>query len=324
MLRLVMCAAIVVIGACDETAQSARPTAPPVPSAASPVASAAPAVATLDPSRLPTPDQEITIVRSLANTGIRVELLGQSKFEWLFGSAAPRSGVFGGFVDGRPARAEVLFLESPAEGLTACTRVDATGMTFTVSLRGRPQVLGNGRATGYTSSMSPVYFATSDRVFVITSDERLRDALRSSLGLSVPGCIWREPVALPVFPEERSVIAALEAAQIQLTLIGASKFEDLLGQRQRTRVFIEQAGAGGAGADVLFLERPIADVRVCRSRTSAGLNRYDIFVGDRLVSSGEGTQTIHLSINDRYFVHAVGERFHEALMRGLGTMEPPC
>jgi len=312
-----MCAALVVVVTSCEPTESTRPTTSPVGSSTS-------AVATPDPSRLPTLDQETTIVRSLASAGIHVEFFGQSKFGWILGSAAPRSGSFGGFVDGTPARADILFLDRPVEGLTGCTRLDASGMSFTVSLRGRPQVLGNGGATGYTSSMSPVYLATSDRFFVITSNERLRDALRSSLGLSVPGCTWREPMTLPVFPEEAPVIAALEAAQIQSTLIGGSKFEDLLGERQRARVFIEQAGAGGAGADVLFLEQSIGGVRVCATRTSAGLNRYHIFVGDRLVSTGEGTQTIFYSINDRYFVRAVGERFHEALMRGLGTREPPC
>lgn len=316
--RLALCSAIVVFGACDEPSESARPTG-------SPSASVASTVATVDPSRLPTPDHQAMITRALASAGIRVELQGQSKFEWVLRTAAPRSGVFSGHVDGRPARAEVLFLDGPVDGLTACARPDASGlMTFTVSLRGRPQVLGNNRVTGSTSSTAPVYFAMSDRVFVIASDERLRDALRSALGLAVPECIWREHEALPVFPEERSVIAALEAAQIQLTIIGGSKFEGLLGARQRARVFIEQAGAGDAGADVLFLERPIAGVRVCRSLTSSGLNRYDIFVGDRRVSSGEGTQTPLFSINDRYFVQAFGDRFHDALMRGLGTREPPC
>src|SRR5687768_12497493 len=88
----------------------------------------------------------------------------------------------------------------------------------------------------------------------------------------------REPATLPVFPEEAAVVAALDAAGIRLTLIGASKFETLLGERQRARVFIERAGAGGAGADVLFLDRPVSDVRVCVSKAASGLNRYEIFL----------------------------------------------
>jgi hypothetical protein len=125
---------------------------------------------------------------------------------------------------------------------------------------------------------------------------------------------------LPVFPEEAAVVAALDAAGIRLALIGASKFETLLGDRQRARVFIETGG--GTGADVLFLERPIDNVRVCASQAASG-PRYDIFIGDRLVDSGEG-QTAFYSINGRYFIQAFGKHFSDALMAGLGTATPPC
>lgn len=134
----------------------------------------------------------------------------------------------------------------------------------------------------------------------------------------------REPVFLPVLPEEAAVVAALDAAGIRLTLIGASKFETLLGERRPTRVFIEAPGSSGAGADVVFLERPVSNVRVCFSKTAAGLNRYDIFIGDRLVDSGEGTQTVYYSASGRYFIQAFGKRFSDALMAGLGTVTPPC
>lgn len=127
-----------------------------------------------------------------------------------------------------------------------------------------------------------------------------------------------------MFPEEAAVIAALDAAGIRLTLIGGSKFEDLLGDRQRARVFIEQSGGGGSGADVLFLERPIGGIRVCSSKTAAGLDRTEIFIADRLVSSGEGTQIPFYSVSDRYFIQAFGKRFSDALMTGLGTVTPPC
>ena len=117
------------------------------------------------------------------------------------------------------------------------------------------------------------------------------------------------------------MVAALDAAGIRVTLIGASKFETLLGGRERTRVFIETPG--GAGADVLFLARPVSSVRVCASKAASGLNHYDIFIGDRLVDSGEG-QTAYYSINGRYFIQAFGKRFSDALMAGLGTTTPPC
>lgn len=145
-----------------------------------------------------------------------------------------------------------------------------------------------------------------------------------SIAATVGGLPTREPATLPVFPEEQAVLAALDRAGIRLTLIGASKFENLLGDNQRTRVFIQQAGAGGAGADVLFLAQPINGVRVCSSKNPDGFNRTEIFIGSRLVSSGEGSQVPFYSISDRYFIQAFGQSFSNALMTGLGTTTPPC
>lgn len=133
----------------------------------------------------------------------------------------------------------------------------------------------------------------------------------------------REPATLPVLPEEAAVVAALDAAGIRLTVIGGSKYEALLGDRQRARAFIEVPGAGGSGADVLFLERP-TDVRVCVSKAPSGLNRYEFFVGDRLVNWGEGAPEVTFSASGRYFIQAFGKRFSDALMAGLGTVTPPC
>ena len=120
------------------------------------------------------------------------------------------------------------------------------------------------------------------------------------------------------------MVAALDAAGIPLTLIGASKFETMLGDRPRARVFIERAGAGGAGADVLFLERPIDNIRVCQSKTAAGLTRSEIYIGPRLVDAGEGTQSAFFSVSGRYFIMSFEKRFSDALMAGLGTVAPPC
>jgi hypothetical protein len=134
----------------------------------------------------------------------------------------------------------------------------------------------------------------------------------------------RNPAALPVFPEEAVVVAALDAAGIRVTRIGGSKFEAMLGKRQRTRVFTEAPGAAGAGgADVLFLERPINNVRVCVSNVASG-PRYDIFIGDRLTSFIEGSPELFYSMSGRYFIQAFGKRFSDALMAGLGTATPPC
>lgn len=134
----------------------------------------------------------------------------------------------------------------------------------------------------------------------------------------------RGPGASEVFAEEAAVVAALDAAGVRLTVIGSSKFERMLGDRQRARVFIEREGPGGAGADVLFLDRPMPDVRVCVSKAASGLNRYEIFLGERRVSDGEGVQSVSYSVSDKYFVQAIGNHIDEALMKGLGTKRPPC
>lgn len=145
-----------------------------------------------------------------------------------------------------------------------------------------------------------------------------------SIAPATSGAPKREPATLPVFPEEQAVVASLALAGIQLTVIGASKFENLLGDKQRTRVFIQQAGGGGAGADVLFLAQPINGVRVCSSKLPDGFNRTEIFIGSRLVSTSEGSQLPLYSINDRYFIHAIGQSFSNALKTGLGTTTPAC
>lgn len=149
-------------------------------------------------------------------------------------------------------------------------------------------------------------------------------AVTPSIAPVTGGLPKREPATLPVFPEEQAVVAALDRAGIQLTGIGASKFENLLGANQRARVFIQQAGGGGAGADVLFFAQPIDGVRVCSSKLPDGFNRTEIFIGSRLVSTSEGSQLPLYSINDRYFIHAIGQSFSNALMTGLGTTTPPC
>ncbi len=151
------------------------------------------------------------IVRALANAGVRGTVVFPSKFDWLFGTAAPRSGTFQGAIDGTQVWADVHFLDRTLEGITACVLLSQTRETaFTVSVKGRPQVLGNGNATGYLGSSGPMYFAGNDRLFVMTPDVRVRDALRSSLALSVPSCIWREPATLPALGWEPEVMDALQ------------------------------------------------------------------------------------------------------------------
>jgi hypothetical protein len=162
-------------------------------------------------------------MQALAMAGVVGASVMPSKFDWLFGTAAPRSGIFSGTLDGTQVWADVHFLEAPIEGITACASRSASGESiFTISLKGRPQVLGSGAATGALSGAGPMYFASSDRLFVMTPHARLRDALLPALGLSVPSCIWREPQTLPVFPWEREVMDAFAAQGIEILMIGGS------------------------------------------------------------------------------------------------------
>jgi hypothetical protein len=276
------------------------------------------------PSTAPRVEESRTITDALGRAGVQVDRLTPSKFDWLFGDVAPRSGTFSGFAEGQQVWIDVHFLQRPVADLAVCSdRQPGSEWTFTVSVAGMPQSIDGRHVTG--NATSPLYFAMNDRYFVIASDLRVVGALRSSLALAEPPCpTRREPYSLPVFPEEQAVMAALDAAGIKVAIIGGSKFEGLLGERQRARVFIERSGAAGAGADVLFLDRPIPGIRVCASRAESGLNRYEIFVGSRRVGEVEGTQVPLYSANDRYFVQAFGKSFHDAVMKGLGTVTPPC
>jgi hypothetical protein len=288
-----------------------------------PAADAASRATAPSPSTFPRDDESQSVTDALTRTGARPGRVLASKFDWLFDSAAPRAGTFEVTIDGQSTWVDVHFLERSLGPIVACSGQPMTSLagTFSVAVDGRLQSLQNASVTG-TLSSGAMYFAASDRLFVMTPDLRLRDLLGRALALRVPSC--RVPADLPVFPQEQSVLDALDRAGIQLTLIGGSKFETLLGDRLPARVFIEQAGVGGGGADVLFLDRPIPGIRVCVSRAASGLNRYEIFIGDRKVSDGEGTQAVLYSVSDRYFVQAIGTRFHEALMQGLGTVTPPC
>lgn len=178
LLRVMLSLAVIGAIACDAPAQSAAsPTA---------ISSATPApVASPTPARTPRPDEDQLIVQALAQAGIRVTSF-PSKFDWLFGNDAPRSGNFQGAIDGTPVWADVHFLNRKLDGITACLEQNPTRETaFTVSVQGRPQVLGAGSATGYIGSAGPMYFAVSERIFVMAPDARMRDALVSSLGLAV-------------------------------------------------------------------------------------------------------------------------------------------
>ena len=140
-------------------------------------------------SRLPTAEQQRAVVQALANSGAHVTRVSPSKFDWLFGSAAPASAVFQGTLDGEEFWLDVHFLAMPLESVTACSNPAASGESeFTVSMSGRPQVLGGGRVTGSLGAAGPMYFARSEQLFVMTPHAPALDALRRSLAVSTPPC----------------------------------------------------------------------------------------------------------------------------------------
>jgi hypothetical protein len=93
---------------------------------------------------------------------------------------------------------------------------------------------------------------------------------------SPAGGVRREPADLPVLPGESAVVAAFAQAGMPVRLIGGSKFETLLGARRPARVFTAAGEWGAGGADVLFLEESIGDVRVCARPGSIGRTIYGI------------------------------------------------
>ena len=314
-LRLLLCASLFVV-ACQGVPTSAG---------ASASANASARVASADPSRLPTPDQERAVTAALATAGIQDTSVIPSKFDWLFGTGAPRSGSFSGTLDGTQIWADVHFLEVTTKGITACAGRSASGESvFTVSLKGRPEVLGGAGVTGALSGAGPMYFASSDRLFVMTPDARLRDALMLTLVLSVPSCIWREPQTLPVFPWEREVMDAFAAEGIGIRVIGGSKFESFLGDRRDARVFIGASGQTGTGADVLWLAVPLREVRMCSSPSSPGFTKWSVIVDGRQLPGMEGSQTVYPLVGARFFVLAWDRASAEALAHGLGLSAPAC
>jgi len=112
---------------------------------------------------------------------------------------------------------------------------------------------------------------------------------------------------------------------MHVELIGASKFETLLGAPRRTRVFIGTMQGSRVGVEVLFLDAPPGDVRVCKSAGSAsGFTKVVITVDGRPGSSGEGSRSMNFAVSDRYFVMSSDARVRDALRDGLGLSEPRC
>ena len=300
--------AFLILASCDATSTPAGK--------ASPLSTSSPSS-----SALARPDEARAVIGALAKAGIKAELVGSSKFDWVFGDTLSRSAVFGGIIDRTQFSADVLFLDAPVDGITICTHEPPPGeWTFTVSVRGLPRVLGSGSVTG--GATARMYFAVNERFFMMTSDSRVRDVLRLPLALSVPLC--REPATLPVLPWEREVMDAFDAGGVDIRLIGASKFETFLGDRRDARVFIKTAGQGGAGAEVLFLTTPLRELRMCSAPSSPGFTSWTVVVDGKTVPGVEGSQTLYPLFGPRFFVLASDADSAKALARGLGLSAPTC
>jgi len=178
-LRLVAVVTALSVLSCD---------APAVPAPPSVAASRSAAVPPAAPLRaMPRAYEWRTISDAIASAGVRPGQVFASKFDWLFGDAAPRTGTFTGSRDGQQVWVDVHFLERPVRDVTVCAdQLPAKEWSFTVAVNGQPQTLGNSQVTG--AATAPLYFAMNDRYFLIASDMRLLSALRTSLSLSEPPC----------------------------------------------------------------------------------------------------------------------------------------
>jgi hypothetical protein len=135
----------------------------------------------------------------------------------------------------------------------------------------------------------------------------------------------REPTDLSRFPEEQAVIDALTSAGLRVDLIGASKWEGFLGPKQRARVFIGDLNGRRAGADVIFLDAPLSEIRYCRlPDPQPGFRAWTLSVNGR-ATGGEGTYPTTVLYGPRHFVITFDEaRVRDALRTALGLLEPPC
>ena len=137
--------------------------------------------------------------------------------------------------------------------------------------------------------------------------------------------IQRDPADLPILPGEGAVVAAFAQAGVPVRMVGSSKFEGMLGSMRPARVFTPATTWGAGGADVLFLDEPIGDVRVCT--TPSTIPRWTIttiFVNGRQVDQSEGGQLVLFSVGQGYFVQAWDERTSDALRQGLGLDAARC
>jgi len=120
------------------------------------------------------------------------------------------------------------------------------------------------------------------------------------------------------------VIDAMTSAGMRVDLVGRSKWETYLGTKRQARVFIGDLDGRRTGADVIFLDSPIGDVRFCKlPDPHPGFVAWTLSVNG-LGSRGEGSLPTTFLYGQEHFVIAHDSRIHDALRDALGLSEPPC
>lgn len=120
------------------------------------------------------------MVDAMATAGFRVDSIGESKFEdYIFGERK-RARYFGAPVGGtgERVRVDVLFLDAPVGDVRVCPAPDSGPYYYSILTDGRRATIGG----------SETFFAVSDRFFVLSTDLRVREAMRVAFGLKVPTC----------------------------------------------------------------------------------------------------------------------------------------
>jgi hypothetical protein len=288
----------------------------------SPVVSAAvtpqPSATGIGPSRSPADltrlPEEQPVIDALMSAGMRVDLIGGSKWESQLGTKRP-ARVFIGDLHGRRVGADVIFLDAPVGEIRYCKLPDPHPgfMAWNLSFNGR-ESRGEGSV--------PTTILYGQRHFVITYDDpRIVDALRNALGLSVPPC-------LPLPSEERAVVGALTNAGVGLSLVGLSKFDWILGDAaRRSGIFTGTIDGTQVRADVLFLDFPANNVTVC-TEERPGETKFTVRVDGRVHSAspvtGSAMGPLYFAMNERFFVMSTNVRVRDALRDALGLSEPRC
>ncbi len=170
--------ALIVASACMTS--STQLTSSPSPDLSRPIAGESLQGHVRLPADLPRLPEEELVADAVTSTGFDIRLISESKFQEVLGIRYPSRG-FGGMLAGSPARIEMLILDAPVRDLRVCPAgTSQNPYSFTVVI--------DGRTVGSGGGLKQTYFAVSDRFFFLTSEARLRDALREKLTLSIPTC----------------------------------------------------------------------------------------------------------------------------------------